>query len=230
MIQVRTAVPIVLAAALAGAEDPSISDAIAGIGMPGTTDVRLMAGTYPGFERVETSTEGGTGTTAHDLRRRSGRAVELVAVYTWPRPGMLAPWLLAGGTLRQSDGTDQTGARHASLAAAVELGGGLALRPHRNIQIELGPVVAAGWSDNSVEADPDSGTPAQEATRSAWYVSADLRAGLWCTIDTVQFGIVAGAASHMLEASTRADDSSPWTTHAYNGDGTFLLAGMGLRF
>lgn len=230
MIQVRTAVPIVLAATLAGAEDPSIAEAISRVGDAGTTDVRLMAGSYPGFDRVETTTEGSSGTTAHDIGRRSGFDLELAAVYTWPRPGILAPWILAGGAVRRSEGTDDAGVRHTTLAAGLELGGGLALRLHRNVQIEAGPVVTVGWSDNSVEADPDSGTPAQEATRSAWYVSADLRAGLWCTIDTVQFGIVAGAASHMLEASTRADDSSPWTTHAYNGDGTFLLAGMGLRF
>ena len=225
--------PVLSAAAFAvlgAADDPTIADGIAHVGATGTTDVRLLAGTYPGFDQVETSTDGAPDTISHHIGRRSGRDLELAVVYTWPRPGIVAPWLLVGGALRRTSGSDDAGVRHETLAAGLEFGGGLALRPHPGLQVEVGPVVTLGWSDNSVEADPDSGTPAQEATRDAWYVSADLRAGLWCTIDRVQFGIVAGAASHMLEASTRADSQSPWTTHTYNGDGTFVLAGMGLRF
>lgn len=218
-------------AAWAGAVDePSLSAPASPVSGDGTTDFRLLAGTYATFDRASTTTDGDPTSTDLTIGDRAGRALEVVVVHTFPRPGPIAPWILFGGALRYARGDDNLGVRHSTFAAGLEFGGGLCLRLHRQLQLEVGPVLTVGWCDNSVESDPDSGTPARDATRSAWYGSADIRAGLWGTVDTFQIGVVVGSAAHLLQLSSRADTTSPWTDTSYGGAGNFILVGIGTRF
>jgi hypothetical protein len=219
-----------LAACALLAEETDVTRSISLLGRDETTDIRLLAGTYASFDRVSTSTDGDPTSTDLAIGQRAGRAVELAVVHTFPRPGLVAPYVLIGGALRYARGDDDQGIRHSVIAAGFEFGGGLCLRPSRHLQLEIGPVLTIGWCDNSVEADPDAATQPEDATRSAWYGSADLRAGLWCTLDATQIGIVAGTAAHMLQLSSRVDATSPWTDTAYGGSGGFVMVGIGTRF
>lgn len=219
---------VFLACSALAAEDPAIADPFAAA--DGTTDLRFQAGTYATFDRVSTSTDGTAVSTDREIGHGTGRTVELAVVHTAAKAGPLTHWLLIGVAARHARGDDDLGTRHSTIAAGGELGGGLCLRLGRHVQLEVGPVLTLGWCDNSVEDDPDSGSAARDATRSAWYGSIDVRAGLWATLDSFQVGIVAGSAAHMLQLSSRVDAESPWTDTAYGGSGTFVMAGIGTRF
>lgn len=182
-----------------------------------TTELRLLAGGYPGYREAPAA---GGGRLALDDHR--GAAIHGEAVLRYDADAAVHPWLLAGGAIHRAAATDALGAEHEAVAYAGMLGAGIGLRAGPAL-IEAGLV--AGLGDALVGDDRDGDAAPGD---SASYLLGEARVGLWLGLGRTLVGAVAGSAVHRAMPETR-EDGSPDSTDTYVGDGAFLLVGVGWR-
>ena len=190
----------------------------------GGTEIRLLAGGYPGYREVQYDGDEHRTLALDDDR---GFSIQGEAVLRYDTGSPVHPWLLAGGAVRFTDAMDETGSEHAVVAYTWLLGTGLGARLGKHIIIEAGVVGAlgdAGVADQRIDA--------VSMEESNWCVGGEVRVGLWLEYDRVLLGAVAGWAAHTTLSEFYDRDDAEHDVRlesAYEGDGGFVLVGVGFR-
>ncbi len=204
--------PLVLAGCILGAADEA-------------TELHLLAGGYPGFREVTYRSDGERRT--YQLDDHRGFALQVEAVRRFESGGWAHPWLLGGGVVRFTDATDDGGADHTAVSWSWQLGVGIGARLGRHVILDAGIVGSlgrAGIGDERLDA-----VTVQDST---WYAAGEVRLGLWAEFHGAMIGLVGGSAVHSAWADYREthDAESPFVTSStYDGDGPFILVGIGFR-
>lgn len=188
------------------------------------TEIRLLAGGYPGFQEVTYYTDG---VETYRLDDHRGVSIQVEAVRRYESGGPFHPWLLGGGAVRFSDAADSGGADHTVVSGSWMLGAGVGARLGRHVLLEAGLVGSAGEAGVG-----DERLDAVSIQDTTWYLSGEARVGIWMEFDRAMFGVVGGSAVHRAWADFREREDSDHPLEmstAYDGDGPFILIGIGLR-
>jgi len=185
-----------------------------------TTELRLLAGGFPGYREVQY--EGAVNRTLQ-LDDHRGAAIQGEAVLRYDTGTPVHPWLLGGVAIRFTDATDETGSDHSVVAFSWMLGGGIGARLGDHVIVEAGVVGAlgqAGVGDERVDA--------VAMDESTTYASGEVRVGLWLEFERAMVGAVAGWAAHTTLAEFYdSEDGDLELQSTYAGDGAFVLVGIG---